>query len=135
MSSIAVNICENNERGNPSGFVKAIDFGDDICFETTDQWIGERFWCHKTKISTLFGIQREKGMFFGKEKFKYQQQKYWAGNMMWNMYYMELSEYLRLLNYIMKNRNWSIQSAPTKIIEAQKEGKDITAENWELILQ
>ncbi len=120
MKRISIGLSENNDNGQPSGFLHQIDITYDgeylLRFETD--------LCNPEQVKTheLGGIEM-----YG-HKIETSSRREWAGNMMWNEYEISRAEAARFIHVLKVSGMWSVTEGVSELFEAY-DGKGLfTAE-------
>lgn len=120
---IRVAFCCNDQRGNETGRVDAIDFSDSRGHEARLTGPALRFWLWVNSIATTNPLARVKvgRRFFDITPHSY---KYGYGNWCWDAVTMSQAESKRLLAYLLERgfeaEDWTLTGPFAAIIQAHK---------------
>jgi len=115
---VIVSLCTNDNHGNDTGHVSAIDLGEAIDLQWAE--IGhEPRYSIEQKVLT---IQRKKFAITGRTE--------WLGNWCWTGVSMVETEAARLLNHLSKDTRWHCEGGWCDLTEAYESG-DVIPENLE----
>ena len=108
--AITVNLCENDDYGNPSGKAHCIDFDPIVCrLECT-------LWPPEARGVTVRRLSRNR-IKVGREEYEIFASQSLVGNIYWNSVSMSGVDAVRLMNYLMKLKYWECTEGEEYIYE------------------
>lgn len=102
-----VSLCENDDHGNDSGKVRAVNFAEGASFDACPSLELESQYAEDEDLrADLTGNT----LIVGHERYRVRAFRSWVGNIYWNGYVISLKDGRRLANQL-KDRGWHTDAA------------------------